>query len=227
MEKVIQQIAVLLLAILCVGCEKVLTSEMTIYSNDFESNELRSINNGHFFDFNGSKVLGNFNNEGFRLTLDNIPKHTHILVSFDLYIHDTWDGNTNELNPPGDDHDSWVMEFDRGKRIKANEKVFFETTFSNGECKPERCLDQSYPYSYPFVRDARTGWVPIALPGLCLIKESPFGTSLYHFERSFRYERESLTIDFYDRLLQTNSPNPKCDESWSMDNLIVKAQIID
>jgi hypothetical protein len=210
------------------SCKDVLTSEFMIYSNDFESNDLSNISGGQFIDFNKSKVLGNFNNDGFRLTLENIPEHTHVLVSFDLYIHDSWDGNTNELNPPGEDHDAWFMEFDQDEKRKASEKILFETTFSNGECLPARCLDQSYPNSFPFVRNPRAGSVrDTRLRGLCHLSSDRFGTSLYRFERSFRTERGSLTIDFYDKLLQTNSPDPKCDESWSMDNLVIKAQIID
>ena len=42
-----------------------------------------------------SKLLGDFNNDGFTLHLENTGDHDYVFISFDLYIHGTWDGNFN------------------------------------------------------------------------------------------------------------------------------------
>ena len=107
------QIGAIFIAIIFAGCSNnVIVKEVDIYFNDFESNDFTGISGVYISEFNGSKVMGNFNNKGFQLRLENIPEHNYIQVSFDLYIHDSWDGNTNELNPQGKDHDAWIMEFD-------------------------------------------------------------------------------------------------------------------
>ena len=209
------------------SCEKVLMSESVVYSNDFDGNDFSNLTSSNVIEFNNTGVLGSFNNEGFKLSLNSLPDHNYIVVSFDLYIHDSWDGNTNELSPPGEDHDAWIMEFDPEEKRKISEQVYFETTFSNGECQPARCLDQSYPNVFPFVRNPRTNSTGINLPGLCSLVNNPSGTSLYRVSKIYRHERSLLTISFYDKLLQTNSPDPKCDESWSLDNLTVTVQTIE
>lgn len=206
-----------------ISCQPEIDQETMVYSNDFESGDLTNIVGGSFIEFNNSQVIGNFNNDGFELTLENIPNHDFIVVKFDLYTHDSWDGNTNEVGPLDDDHDAWIMEFDPWRSRNADEKVYFETTFSNGECNPARCLDQSFPNTFPFVNNARTQAVRGPLPGLCFFANNAFGSSHYRFERFFPHDRNSLVISFRDRLLQTNVPDPKCDESWSMDNLTITA----
>lgn len=211
-----------LLLVLLNSCKDIeLEKKELIYFNDFNSGQLTNIDQGHFIEFNGSQVLGNFNNEGFNLTLENIPSHDYIVISMDLYIHDSWDGNTNEINPPGEDQDMWTLEFDPGIPRKASEDILFQTTFSNGPCISYWCLTQSYPNIYPFVNDPRTG-ASRTFPGLCYLKDDPHGTTLYKFEKWFPHDRGSLVISMYDGLLQSNVPDPKCDESWSVDNLKVE-----
>lgn len=210
------------------GCSKnELTSDIDIYFNDFESNNLSKITGGRILGFNGRQVIGNYNNDGFQLLLENIPDHNYIQISYDLLIHDSWDGNTNELNPQGQDHDSWIMEFDRYENIKASEKIFFETTFSNGLCVPGYCYSQSFPSSFPFPNEARQDATSEQLPGQCLWQTNPTGTSLYTITQIFPHSRSNSVVHFYDKLVQTNSANPICDESWSLDNLAVMALTID
>ena len=66
-----------------------------VYENNFENSDLSKIDGGGISEFNGSKVMGDFNNDGFTLFLDNIGKHDYVFISFDLYVHGSWDGNFN------------------------------------------------------------------------------------------------------------------------------------
>jgi len=78
------------------------------YNNDFESGDLDAIDGAQLMTFNNTTVLGNYNNDGFTLNLNNIGPHDYIYISFDLYIHDSWDGNFNNFDP--DQPDAWFIE---------------------------------------------------------------------------------------------------------------------
>ena len=225
-KKTIQIVGIFGMALLTGCSNNQIISEVEVYFNDFESNDYTGISGVWISDFNRSKVMGNFNNKGFQLSLPNIPDHNYIVVEFDLYIHDSWDGNSNELNPPGTDHDAWIMEFDPDENIKASERILFETTFSNGLCIPGFCHSQSYPQGFPFPNEARQDATSSNLPGRCLWKTSPNGSSMYKIVKMFLHNRSKSVIHFYDRLIQPDSFNPECDESWSLDNLKVTALTI-
>ena len=63
-----------------------------VYENDFENLNLKSIDGGDIMSFNNTNVLGDFNNDGFTLFLDDVGDHDYVFISFDLYIHGSWDG---------------------------------------------------------------------------------------------------------------------------------------
>ena len=81
-----------------------------VYENDFESLDLSSIDGGDVMTFYNTNVLGDFNNDGFTLFLENLGDHDYVFISFDLYIHGSWDGNFNGFSE-NDKPDLWVMEF--------------------------------------------------------------------------------------------------------------------
>lgn len=218
----IKQLALFtLISLFLLSCEETIPDEKFIYYNDFDNEDYTGISGVYISEFDGDFVMGNFNNNGFQLSLNDLPDHDYIRVSFDLYVHDSWDGNSNGTNPPGEDHDAWIIEFDPDENVKATEKIYFETTFSNGLCIPGFCYSQSYPRQFPFPNDSKLEAVATNLPGRCLWKDSPNGTSLYKFDKVFMHKRNNTTISFYDRLVQPNSNSPLCDESWSLDNLSV------
>ena len=64
-----------------------------IYDNNFESEDFSEIDGGSISIFNNSKVIGDYNNDGFTLHLKETGNHDYVFVSFDLYIHGSWDGN--------------------------------------------------------------------------------------------------------------------------------------
>ena len=53
-----------------------------VYENDFENLNLNSIDGGEIFSFNNTYVIGDFNNDGFTLFLEDIGDHDYIFISF-------------------------------------------------------------------------------------------------------------------------------------------------
>jgi len=199
-----------------------------IYENDFEKKQLTNIDGGGVFEFNNSNVIGNFNNDGFTLFLDNVGDHDYVFIAFDLYIHGSWDGNFNGF-PENDKADKWVMEFKPDMDLyKDPSSDNFTTTFSNSPCWPNYCLRQSYPNVYPFENNPKTGSFKEGLIEVC--SNSFFGgkTTLYKIEKGFKSSGDNIVVRFYDELYQPNAidkdgiPQQKCDESWSLDNLTVR-----
>ena len=197
-----------------------LTRNELVYNNDFESGDLDAIDGAQLITFNNTTVLGNYNNDGFTLSLNDIGAHDLIYITFDLYIHDSWDGNFNGFDP--DQADAWFIElvsdFDTDP---SNPSDLWETSFSNSVCNPVYCLRQSYPEDFPFENLPRKGSSRL-LPGLCSLESDENGTSLYTIEKGFEHTGNALLINFYDKLYQPNVADERCDESWSLDNLKVR-----
>jgi hypothetical protein len=199
------------------SCKEKVSKQTEVYNNDFESSNLTGITNGVISKFNGTSVLGTYNvsaNKGFfALTLNNLPKHDLITISFDLYIHDTWDGN----KPAPDGPDIWQMLVD------GNSYIY--TTFSNGSCGvAEFCPPQAYPLDYPnSYNNPKAGAYRTDLPGFCSMANNPNGTTQYKIVKTFKHSNSTLVLQCLDKLVQTNANDPKCDESWSVDNINIQA----
>ena len=206
-----------------------MTRDELVYNNDFENNELSNIDGGDVSEFNNNKVLGDFNNDGFTLHVEDVGSHDYIFVSFDLYIHGSWDGNFNGFSE-NDRPDKWIMEYKPNMQLYSNSSDDkFVTTFSNSPCFTNYCLRQSYPGSYPDENNPKTGSFRTEMPKKCT--NSFFGgkTSLYKIERTIKSTGNAIVIRFYDELYQPNAidkdgvPQNKCDESWSIDNIKIRA----
>lgn len=205
-----------------------ITRDELIYDNNFESEDFSEIDGGSISIFNNSKVIGDFNNDGFTLHIKETGDHDYVFVSFDLFIHGSWDGNFNGF-PENDKPDKWIMELDPDMDlIKDHSSDRFETTFSNSVCFPNYCLRQSYPNTFPFENNPKTGYNKTNLPKKC--KQSFYGgpTTLYKIEKGFKHSGNAVVIRFYDELYQPNAIDDfgvnqsKCDESWSMDNIKIR-----
>ena len=199
-----------------------------IYENDFENGISNKIDGASISNFNNSKVLGDFNNDGFILFLENVGKHDYVFLSFDLYIHGSWDGNFNGFKN-NDQPDKWIMEFNPDMDLfKDPSSDRFVTTFSNSPCWPNYCLRQSFPESYPFENNPKTGMFLTDLDPICENNFFSGPTTLYQLEKGFKSSGNNIVIRFYDELYQPNAidkdgiPQSKCDESWSIDNLKVR-----
>lgn len=200
------------LLILLSSCKDKLSKETVVYTNSFDNNNLTNIDNGVISLYNGSLVLGQYNNSGFIITVNNLPKHDLITISFDLFIHGSWDGNKQAPDGP----DIWQMS--------VNKNTYINTTFSNLACQPNNfCSPQAYPFNYPNnYNNPKTGAYRTDLPGVCN-NEGPGGTTQYKITKTFTHSNSVLTLQCLDKLVQTNSTDPKCDESWSVDNINIKA----
>jgi hypothetical protein len=202
--------------IFVLSCKTHVRNEVFIYTNDFETNNLSGITNGYITLYNGSAVLGQYNrvsNKGyFNLALSNLPKHDLVTISFDLFIHDSWDGNKQEPDGP----DIWQMIVDND--------TYINTTFSNESFIPGNFVSpQSYPFNYPNnYNNPRNGAYSVDLPGICHLA-GPGGTTKYKITKTFSHTSSTLLLQCLDKLVQNNSSDPKCDESWSVDNINIKA----
>ena len=232
MSKIKNKIPCLFILIIIISCEyPELTRDEVIYFNDFNNvNHTDDKIDGYSTsNYNGEIVLGNFNNDGFTLHIEDVGKHDFITVSFDLYIHGSWDGNANGF-PEDDKPDKWIIELRPEMNSYSDlSSSNFETTFSNSPCWPNYCLKQSYPENYPFDNVPKLGHSKDELPETCF--NSFFGgkTTLYRIEKTFKSSGQNVIIRFFDELYQPNAidkdgkSQQKCDESWSLDNLRVRA----
>lgn len=227
MKKIFKIIIIILIFNSCSYPEMV--RDELVYYNDFESNDISKIDGAGLSKFNNSTVLGDFNNDGFTLHLENVGSHDYIFLSFDLYIHGSWDGNFNGFDT-NDKPDKWIIEIKPDMNLfKGSSADTFITTFSNSPCWPNYCLRQSYPESYPFENNPSTGSYSTELPKKC--ENNFFGgpTSLYKIEKVFKSSGDAVIIRIYDELYQPNAidkdgiTQSKCDESWSLDNFSVRA----
>jgi uncharacterized repeat protein (TIGR01451 family) len=141
--------------------------------------------------------LGQFGNQTVSLTLSCLPTHTHVGVSFDLFVIRSWDGNLSS-GP-----DIWELNVTGGTRLS-------HTTFANWNVKR-----QAYPGTYPggdYVD--HTGATEINTLGYTY-SNSPMD-AVYHLNYLFSHASASLMLNFLASGLQTLS-----DESWGIDNIEV------
>ena len=218
------------LLIILFSCEypKILIDK-EVYFNDFESNSLKNISGGSIYNFDDINVLGNFNNDGFRINIPEIDDHDYVFLSFDLYIHGSWDGNVNGRSQSSQVPDKWIVELNPDMSLHSdNSSNKFVTTFSNSVCYSNYCKKQSYPKPYPFDNIPKTGMFLTDLPETCPGDFFGGPTTLYKFEKGFPSSGNSVIIRIYDELFQPNAigkggkNKAKCDESWSIDNFSIR-----
>jgi alpha-tubulin suppressor-like RCC1 family protein len=153
------------------------------------------------------RFLGQFGDENIMLTLSDLPAHTQVTVSFDLFIIRSWDGN-NQIHGP----DIWQLKVDEGPTL-------VHTTFANAPPELED-FRQAYPGNYPgrnFL--PYTGAVEIKTLGYTEIP-SPAPDAVYHFVWTFAHTASILRLDFSGQGLQIIQ-----DESWGLDNVKVDVSL--
>jgi hypothetical protein len=153
-----------------------------VYINDFENPEdpLLEWSNPatDITPEGGRRFLGQFGSDTVELTLTDLPPHTSVTVSFDLYIIQSWDGNDFDGDP-----DIWDMSVADGPTL-------LHTTFDNQPEDPEH--RQAYPDAFPGGdHPAQTGAAEINTLGYTF-----FGDSVYQLSFTFSHSSSSLILDF-------------------------------
>lgn len=206
---------ILFLALTMVSCEDTLESQVMVYSNDFTTLDLANFENGKLFIFRQDTLLGYYHNEEASVTINELPGHNVLKVEVELWIHDSWDGNPDDgVSGP----DIWYMQVDGQDVIR--------TTFSNSPCESTFCLKQSYPNNYFRQNDPKSGAIETNIPGLCLFGAFPRYTTKYHISKMIRHTAPSVKVTLGDELVQTNTADPACDESWSVGKIEITTMVV-
>lgn len=194
-----------------VSCVESVENQVQFYNNNFSKLDLANFENGRLFIWGNDTIAGYYNNEEVAVTLYDLPKHNYLKLSVELLIHDSWDGNWNDgISGP----DYWFMGIDSVDVVR--------TTFSNSPCVSSYCLYQSFPNDFFRQNTPKTGAIETNMPSLCL--GSFTSTSRYRVERLIEHTKvDSIRFHMRDELKQTNSPSPKCDESWSIAKISILA----
>jgi len=179
------------------------------YVNDFESNvgPEWSATRKDITPIGQRSFIGQFGNETLSLSLADLPTHSLIRFSFDLYLLRSWDGsNTETFYGP----DIWTIEQHNGPTL-------LRTTFSN-HTSPSGSGLQNYPDSYP--GPEHSGYTGAAETN-SLGYWHPLGwyeqDSVYQLNFVFEHaETAILELDFHASGLQSLT-----DESWGLDNVRV------
>jgi hypothetical protein len=130
------------------------------------------------------------------LTLHDLPPHSALNLSFDLYIMKSWDG------------DSPVYAPDRWSLAVAGGPVLLAATFSNNPKVRTQGSDQDYPSPRS---PPRTGAALTNTLGCNF-----FGDSVYPLSFTFAHTGRDLKLNFSSSLFEGKGV---ADESWGLDNV--------
>ena len=206
---------ILISSIITFTCTDRLENQSLVYSNNFAQSELKNFENGRLFIFLGDTLLGFYNNEEVSVTISDLPLHNILKLTIELFVHDSWDGNPDDgVGGP----DIWYMKIDKEEVVR--------TTFSNSPCESTFCLRQSYPQDYIRQNNPKSGAIHTNLPGLCLFGALQNYSTKYRITRLVSHNASHVKLTFGDELKQTNSPNPLCDESWSLGKIEVTTMVV-
>ncbi len=194
------------------SCTDTLESEIVVYSNDFSNLNLAGFENGKLFVFGNDTIAGAYHNDEVALNVTDLPPHNLLKVTVEIIIHDSWDGNPdNGLSGP----DYWFFGID-------NLEVF-RTTFSNSPCESTYCLYQSYPANFFRQNVPKSGAIQTNLPGLCLFGAFNNYSTRYSISKIVDHSNPNARIYMNSDLVANNSPDPVCDESWSISKIEITA----
>ncbi len=172
------------------------------YSQDFQTLSYPNWNTNSSINYSGSRILGPFANDSITLNLTGLATHDSVLVTFDLFIHDTWEGDCSSNGP------------DRFRFKNGNTNVI-NTTFSNTTGCNQAFSASGLPGSFP----PKSGASGINLLNRC---QPGATTTKYTITRRFRHTSSDLALSWIGDLRDLVDNSTKCNESWSIDNLNIQ-----
>ena len=187
-------------------CKKNLPQHIEVYRNDFSQGKGDVlVFAGNQVDekfttlsFNNNSILGPLNHNAVFKNIQNLPEHTFIKITFDLYIHDKWKGN-----------DDWASDF---WGLFIDQQRVYYTTFSNLPNTTQAYPEQEGHYFQPGANSFKKD-----MAGLCSMKEVSGGSSVYQFVWIAPHSKNEISIALSDLVRETDP----CEKSWSVDNLII------
>ncbi len=175
-----------------------------IYSEDFERGLGSEWSNSRTTRLDKSTVLGTFNESPVTLTLPNTPVNVSMTLCFDVWVMDSWDGNSDIHGP---DVFSVALSPDR---------TLLSTTFSNTYDDPI----QSYPKTYNEEKMENHAFTTgAAKTGEFNGRFTDFTDAKYEICRTFLNTDDLLNITFAAHLTQGMS-----DESFGIDNVSISIE---
>lgn len=159
--------------------------------------------------------LGQFGNGDISLTLDRLPPHGGLRVSFDLYVIRSWDGNQIVQGGALVGPDRWRLMVSGGPTLLL-------TTFSNTDFNISFTYRQAYPGAFPGGDyPPRSGAAEVNTLGFLVDYGGLYQGALdavYHFSYEVQHSAATLSLLFSAAGLQDIS-----DESWGIDNVIISS----
>jgi hypothetical protein len=177
----------------------------TIYFNDFEGS-VRTEWSSQITDstpVGSRRFLGQFGNSAVTLSLANLPVHSSVILSFDLFIINSWQGNDPD---GGYGPDFWDLRVVDGPQL-------LRTTFSYGSGHRQAFPDNFPSGDYP----AETGATEIDTLGYPL-----GGDNVYHLQFTFAHTSNTVGFSFRGSNLEDLG-----NESWGLDNVNVASNTPD
>jgi len=195
------------------GFRLVLDDLRSVYFNDFEnivdpltewSNTSTDTTPGTV-DHPADRFLGPFIDEPVNLSLNSLPDHTEVTISFDLYIMRAWDGNSGG---PMIGPDIWEYRVNGGP-------TFLHTTFNN--YWRSSSAKQAYPDWHPGGDNPpQTGAGEKNTLGYTAnFDTSVFADAVYNISNTFSHSADTLIMVF-EGLGQHVNIN---DGNWGLDNV--------
>ena len=172
------------------------------YSQSFETSPFSGWNQQISFNFNSTNVLGPFYNDSLVYLATSLPKHDSVRVTFDLYIHDTWEG---ECSSGGKDK----LKFYGGSKIQ------MDASFSNTPSCQQTYSNLGIPGLYPAENDASKN----NLSRRCTNTSK---TTRYTITKTFAHTSGKLDLSWVGGLNDLPGNQTICDESWSVDNIQIE-----
>jgi hypothetical protein len=162
-----------------------------------------------------TRFLGQFFNESVKLTLDKLPVHKTVTVTFDLYVTRTWDGNIDFYGP-----DVWGLNMEDSLPL-------IKTTFSNQNGGQQN-------FACKIGEDASTGCYSKGATsafGAAAINSLGFDAALntkdcvYKIKRTFAHDRSFLILNFFGDLKEAAPEYRNVgNEGWGLDNVRIEVQ---